>query len=70
MSDKMLSLKVRLEPVFTPQSRSRWRRVMELLEEQWRRQSEPLSDSNSQALWVEFEAQPSNHKKPVTGGQR
>ena len=70
MPDKMLSLKVRLEPVLTPQSRSRWRRVMELLEEQGRRQSEPLPKSVSQSLCTEIEAQPPNHNRPGTGGQR
>ncbi len=71
MSDKMLSLKVRLEPLPVLQARRRWRLVMELLEEQARRQSEPMSETRSQALRAELASQPPFHNPPdKIGGER
>jgi hypothetical protein len=71
MSNKMLSLKVRLEAVPLLQARRRWRLVIELLEQQARRQSELLSETRSQTLRADAASQPPSQNPLVKiGGQR
>lgn len=70
MSNKMLSLKVRLEPIPVLQFRRRRRLVIELLEEEARRQSEPLSETESQTLRADVPSQSSSHNSPVKNGGR
>lgn len=71
MSNKMLSLKVHLEPVRMLQARRRWRLVMELLEQQASCQSKPLLETSSQALRADVVPQsPSQHPSVKIGGKR
>ena len=71
MPNKMLSLKVRLEPVPSCHYQSRLRLVMELLEQLASRHSQPPIETQSQSLLADAAMQsPSNNPLANAGGQR
>lgn len=71
MPNKMLSLKVRLEPVPSCHYRSRLRMVMELLKQEISRHSQPPIETQSQSLLADAAMQsPPNNPFANAGGQR
>lgn len=71
MPNKMLSLKVRLEAVPAHHYQRRLRLVMELLEQQASRHSQPPLETPSRVLLADAATQsPSNHPLANAGGQR
>jgi hypothetical protein len=71
MPNKMLSLKVSLEPVLDRHRQRRLRLVMELLEQEASRHSQPPIETESQSLLADAATQsPSNNPLANAGGQR
>ena len=71
MSNKMLSLKVRLEPIPAHHYQRRLCLVMELLEQEASRHSKPQLEMPSQALRADAATpSPLNHSIANLGGQR
>lgn len=71
MPNKMLSLKVRLEPVQSCHYQSRMRMVMELLKQEISRHSQPPVETQSQSLLADAAMQsPPNNPFANAGGQR
>ena len=71
MPNKMLSLKVSLVPAPARHRQRRLRLVMELLEQEAIRHSQPPIDAQSQSLHADVATQsPSKDQFTNTGGQR